>query len=235
MTNFVLVHGAWHGGWCWSRVASILRARGHSVTTPTQTGVGEKSHLLSGDITLTTFGEDIVNHLKFEELDDVVLVGHSFGGNALSYAAERMTVHIQRLVYLDAAVIEAGETSLSSKPADVAALRRQLAEDHDAGLSLPPPPALVMGITDPDDAAWIERMMTPHPFRTMSTPLEITGTPGADLPAEYIVCTDPDYPQLANDRARAKGYGWPIREIAAGHDCMVSAPEALADLLENGA
>ena len=80
MSTFVLVHGAWHGGWCWARVANILRARGHAVTTPTQTGVGEKSHLLSRDITLTTFGEDIVNHLRFEELEEVVLVGHSFGG-----------------------------------------------------------------------------------------------------------------------------------------------------------
>jgi pimeloyl-ACP methyl ester carboxylesterase len=232
MTTFVLVHGAWHGGWCWSRVASILRERGHSVTTPTQTGVGEKSHLLSRDITLTTFGEDIVNHLKFEELDDVVLVGHSFGGASISYAADKMTDRVQRLVYLDAAVIEAGETPLSNKPADVAALRRQLADDNDGGLSLPPPPAVVMGITDPDDADWIERMMTPHPFNTMETPLEISGLPGAGLSVEYIACTDPWYSPLANDRERAKGYGWGMREIAAGHDCMVSAPKALADLLE---
>jgi len=235
MSTFVLVHGAWHGGWCWSRVARILRARGHDVTTPTQTGVGEKSHLLSRDITLTTFGMDIVNHLKFEELEDVVLVGHSFGGASISYVAEKMTDRVQRLVYLDAAVIEPGETPLSNKPADVAALRRQLAADNDGGLSLPPPPALVMGITDPDDAAWIERMMTPHPFNTMETPLEIDGPPGAGLPVEYIACTDPWYSPLANDRERAKGYGWTMREIAAGHDCMVSAPEALADLLETPA
>ena len=235
MSTFVLVHGARHGGWCWTRVASILRARGHKVTTPTQTGLGEKSHLLSEDITLTTFGEDIVNHLKFEELDDVVLVGHSFGGGPISYTAEKMRDHIQRLVYLDAAVIVAGETPLSSKPPEMAALRRQLANDHDGGLSLPPPPALVMGITQSDDAAWIERMMTPHPFKTMETPLEIDGPPGAGLPAEYIMCADPVYAPLANDRERAKGFGWPMREIPAGHDCMVSAPEALADLLEQAA
>ena len=232
MSTFVLVHGAWHGGWCWSRVARILRARGHAVTTPTQTGVGEKSHLLSRDITLTTFGEDIVNHLRFEELSDVVLVGHSFGGASISYAAEKARDRVSRLVYLDAAVILAGETPLSSKPPEMAALRRQLAEDHDGGLSLPPPPALVMGITQAEDAAWIERMMTPHPFNTMDTPLEITGQPGAGLPAEYIKCADPVYDPLANDRERARGFGWPMRQIAAGHDCMISAPEALADLLE---
>ena len=104
---------------------------------------------LSKDITLTTFGEDIVNHLKFEELTDVVLVGHSFAGASISYTAEKATDRLQRLVYLDAAVIEPGETPLSNKPADVAALRRQLAADNDGGLSLPPPPALVMGITEP--------------------------------------------------------------------------------------
>ncbi len=232
MTTFVLVHGAWHGGWCWSRAAEVLRARGHKVTTPTMTGLGERSHLLSRDITLTTFGQDLIAHLEFEDLTDVVLVGHSFGGSPISYAAEHARDRISQLVYLDANVIEGGETPLSRNPPDVIALRMQMAEDHDGQLSLPPPPALAIGITDPDDAAWLERMMRPHPFQTFITPLEIEGPPGASLPSEYIVCTKPIYAPLSPARDRVKGYGWPVREIAAGHDCMVSAPDALADLLE---
>lgn len=232
MTDFVLVHGAWHGGWCWRRVADILRARGHWVTTPTMTGLGERAHLLSPDITIQTFCDDLVNHLRWEEASDVVLVGHSFAGIPLSYAAEKERGRIARLVYLDAAVIEGGETSLDASAPDVAALRRQMAQDSSGGLTLPTPPAEVMGVRDKADAAWIEAMMTPHPFRTMDTPLDIDGAPGAGLPATYIACTDPYYSPLEYARERARALGWTMAEIAAGHDCMVTAPEALADLLE---
>lgn len=232
MTDFVLVHGAWHGGWCWRRVADILRARGHRVTTPTMTGLGERAHLLSPEITLTTFGEDLTAHLRFEEVSDAVLVGHSFGGNPISYAVERMGDRIQRLVYFDAQVVFPGETPASNSAPEDVAIRRQMAQDSSGGLSLPPPPAEAMGISDPTDASWLEEMMTPHPWRTFETPLEIEQTPGAGKPALYIACTEPVYKPLAWARARAAEIGWDMAEIVAGHDAMISAPEALADLLE---
>ena len=232
MTDYVLVHGAWHGGWCWRRVADILRARGHRVTTPTMTGLGERAHLLSPEITLTTFGEDLTGHLRFEEVSDVVLVGHSFGGNPISYTAERMGDRIQRLVYFDAQVVFPGETPASNSAPEDVAIRRQMAHDSSGGLSLPPPPAEAMGISDPADAKWLEAMMTPHPWRTFETPLEIEQTPGARKPALYIACTEPVYKPRAWARARAAEIGWDMAEIAAGHDAMISAPEALADLLE---
>jgi pimeloyl-ACP methyl ester carboxylesterase len=96
--TFVLVHGAWHGGWCWEKVAAILRGQGHEVHTPTQTGLGERAHLMSRAITLDTFVDDIANVLTFTNLDDVVLVGHSFGGNAISGVADRMPERIRKLV-----------------------------------------------------------------------------------------------------------------------------------------
>lgn len=232
MTTFVLLHGAWHGGWCWRRLADILRARGHRVTTPTQTGLGERAHLLSPEITLETFCEDLRLHLEYEDLEDAVLVGHSFGGSPISYAAERAAARIGRLVYLDAMIVEAGETPLSTTAPDVQALRRQMAEDSSGGLTLPPPPAETMGVTDKADARWLEAKMTPHPMRTYETPLPIEGTPGAGLPAEYVVCAAPVYPPLEASRRRARSYGWTMREIATGHDAMVTAPVALADLLE---
>jgi len=108
--TFVLVHGMWHGGWCWSRVAEALRARGHRVTTPTQTGLGERKHLLSASITLDTFVADVVNHLEWEDLSEVVLVGHSFGGAPISGAADGAPERIAKLIYLDAAIMEDGET-----------------------------------------------------------------------------------------------------------------------------
>src|SRR6267142_408251 len=108
--TFVLVHGAWHGGWCWSRVADRLRAAGHQVFTPTQTGLGERKHLLSKDITLDTFTKDIVNVIEAEELSNVVLVGHSFGGLAISGAADAMPDKIRHLVYLDSLMVEGGKS-----------------------------------------------------------------------------------------------------------------------------
>ncbi|MEM8754562.1 MAG: alpha/beta fold hydrolase [Pseudomonadota bacterium] len=232
MTSFVLLHGAWHGGWCWRRTADVLRARGHVVTTPTQTGLGERSHLMSAEITLATFCEDLRLHLEFEDLRDVVLVGHSFGGSPISYVAERAPDRVARLVYLDAVVIFGGETVFSTLPEDVVAARRRQAEETSGGLSLPPPEAEAMGVSAPEDAAWLERMMTPHPIRTYETPLGLDAPPAAGKPASYVVCAEPFYAPLAEARARARSLGWDMPEIAAGHDAMVTAPEALADLLE---
>ena len=112
MTTFVLLHGAFHGGWCWARVAPILRAAGHTVFTPTQTGLGERAHLLHPGITLTTFVDDVVGVLETEELTDVVLVGHSFGGAAITGAAERVKHRLRHLVYLDSAIPQSGRSPL---------------------------------------------------------------------------------------------------------------------------
>src|SRR3954452_14570534 len=143
--TFVLVHGAWHGGWCWGKVAAILRSRGHTVFTPTQTGLGERTHLLSKSITLDTFVEDIVNVLKFEDLKDVTLVGHSFGGPPITGTADRVPERIKQLIYLDAAMLQGGQSVFSLIPEELVAARRKLAQDTSGGLSIPPPPAASFG------------------------------------------------------------------------------------------
>lgn len=232
MTTFVLLHGAWHGGWCWSRVAGPLRARGHQVTTPTQTGLGERWHLMSRDITLETFTRDLVNHLVYEDLTDVVLVGHSFGGNAISGAAERVPERIGELVYLDSMVIQGGETPFDHLPPERVAERVRLAEESSGGLSIPPPPAAAFGVTDPADAAWLEARMTPHPLSAFRSKLPIHGAPGNGLSARYIICTDPIYEPLEAVRTWVHKTGWTIEEIATSHDAMVTAPAALVDLLD---
>lgn len=134
--KFVLVHGVWHGGWCWKRVAEILRARGHIVATPTQTGLGERSHLLSPSITLSVFVDDIVNHIKWEDLTNVVLVGHSFGGAAITGAADAVSERIAKLVYLDAAIMKDGETWFSLLPKELVKERIQAAKESSGGLSV---------------------------------------------------------------------------------------------------
>lgn len=230
--TFVLVHGAWHGGWCWARIAELLRARGHRVTTPTMTGLGERAHLMSHDIDLGLMTTDLVNHLRWEDLSGVVLVGHSFAGNAITGAADQIPARIARLVYLDAQVPESGRAPFDALPEEIVAERLRLAETSSGGLSIPPPPPAAFGVTDPEDAAWLAPRLTPHPLRSFTTSQTFAGPPGNGLPAEYVLCADPVYGPLEGARARARELGWPIIELAAGHDAMVSAPEALADLLE---
>ena len=230
--TFVLVHGAWHGGWCWARVAGRLAARGHRVTTPTLTGLGERAHLMSTDIDLTLMTADLVNHLFWEDLHDVILVGHSFAGHVITGTADEWPERIRRLVYLDAMVPESGRTHFDDLPRDVVAERLRLAERTSGGVSIPPPPAAAFGVTDPADAAWVESRLSPHPLRAFTTSQTFRGAPGNGLPAEYILCNDPVYGALEGARARARALGWPITELAASHDAMVTSAAALAELLE---
>jgi pimeloyl-ACP methyl ester carboxylesterase len=229
--TFVLIHGSWHGGWCWARVANPLRAQGHRVYTPTQTGLGERSHLLSRDITLDTFVTDLVNVLEWEDLTDVVLVGHSFGGIAVTGAADRVPQRIRHLVYLDSLILRQGETAFSVFPPEVVAARRKLAQDFSGGVSIPVPDAQAFGITDPADGAWVKGKCTPHPISTYEDPMVLKNGVGNGLPATYVAVT-PEYGPTAASRVLAREQsGWRYREIAAGHDAMVTTPAAVIDIL----
>lgn len=230
--TFVLVHGAWHGGWCWSEVANLLKKQGHQVFTPTQTGLGERSHLISKEITLNTFIDDVANLIVWEDLEEVILVGHSFGGNTISGVADRLPHKIKKLIYLDAMIIDAGETPLSTLSKEIAENRIQAAQDSSDGLSLPIPPAKAMGIFEEDQVAFLNKKLTPHPFSTFLSPLEIKNPPGNSLPLVYILCTNPIYKPLEDSRAKAKEMGWPMIEINTGHDAPISAPQKLAELLD---
>lgn len=230
--HFVLVPGLWQGGWVWDRVTPLLRARGHQVTAITQTGVGERSHLLSKDITLATFVDDVVNTLVWRDLSDVILVGHSFGGIAVTGAADRVPERIGRLIYLDGAIMENGETWFGLLPYDIAAARIKEAQEKTAGLDVPPAPVELFGITDRQDKAFLEARMTPHPFNTFTTRLTLQHAVGNGLPVAYVACTDPAYPPAASSHARARKMGWAMTELKTGHMAMVTAPEETADLLE---
>ena len=230
--TFVLVHGAWHGGWCWKRVADILRSRGHSVTTPTQTGLGERSHLLWESITPSVFVDDIVNHLRWEGLTNVILVGHSFGGLTITGVADAVPKMIAKLIYLDAVILESGEAVFDLFPNEIVEARIKAANESSSGLSLPAYPAESYGVSDPADVTFLESRLTPHPLATYATALTINGPVGNGLPTSYITCTDPVYEPMTIFHQRAGEAGWPIAELAAGHEEMVTAPLATADLLE---
>ena len=229
--TYVLVHGAWHGGWCWKRVRDILEAAGHRVYTPTQTGLGERSHLLGPDITLDTFVRDICNVLTWEDLREVILVGHSFGGVSITGAADRERDRIAHLVYLDALVLQNGQTPFSVVGDAIAAERRAQAGLASGGVWMPPPDPSAFGVFDPQDAAWLRARCTPHPLSTYEDRLVLEGPVGAGLPVTYIAVT-PHYPPGQASRSYASTQpAWTYLEIEAGHDAMVTSPGPLAEVL----
>lgn len=233
--TFVLQHGAWHGGWCWVRVADRLRAQGHRVFTPTATGLGERAHLLSRDITVDVFVTDLTAMIEAEELEDVVLVGHSFGGLAITGAADRVKSRLRRLVYLDAAILQPGQSILDSVPPEIAAQRRETIRAG-GGISLPVPPVSYFGISEPADTAWLQRRLTPHPAVTYDSPLTLRAPVGNGVPATYIGCTvnpltsiEP-MRQWAREQAAARK-DWTYEQLPAVHNAMMTVPELLTQSL----
>ena len=234
--SYLLVHGGSHGGWCWRDVAVHLRAAGHLVFTPTQTGLGERRHLMSPDITLDTFVDDIANVIEAEELEDLYLVGHSFGGCAVVGVAERMPQRLRHLVFLDSLIPMSGQSIMSGLPPDVREARLAAADKFSGGLCSPVPPATNFGLSREreGDATldWVQRRLTPQPLRTYLTSLTLAHPVGNGVPATYIRCTDPLYPIVTPSAEFAKAQsGWDYREIATCHDAMISAPRELAEML----
>jgi pimeloyl-ACP methyl ester carboxylesterase len=230
---FVLVHGAWHGGWCWTRVEAQLRAAGHAVYTPTLTGLGERRHLLSPQVNLDTHIDDIVNLLEFEELAGVVLVGHSYAGIVISGVADRARARLRQLVFLDALLLESGKSLFSDFPQAVVDQRLKTIRETGAGVGAAPalPPA-AFGVKDPADAAWVQRRMTPQPVGTYLQPLQLKAPLGNGLPKAYIECTVDPIATLEPTKARVRADpDWRTRTLATGHDAMVTAPGLLSDLL----
>jgi pimeloyl-ACP methyl ester carboxylesterase len=167
--NYVLVHGAWHGGWCWRRVADRLSAAGHRVFCPTLTGLGERAHLLAREVNVSMHVQDVVALLEAEELEKVVLVGHSYGGVVITGVAARAKARLKQLVYLDSAIVEDGASWASIGLPEVVAERRRIAQQSSGGVSLPVPDARVFGLLKPDEIAWVQRRMTPQPACRRST------------------------------------------------------------------
>lgn len=231
-TNYVLVHGAFHGGWCWRNVARRLRARGNQVFTPTLTGLGERAHLRDIDPDLDTHIADIVQTLFCEDLEDVVLVGHSYAGAVITGVADCMAHALRRLVFLDALVLPPDSHVLYAAPAETQAYYQSLSRESGGSGLIPPPPAQFFGIENPAQAAWVGQHLSPQPLASFMSPLRFTNPPGAGLPVTYIRCTSPQFTEIDNSYARALAMpGWQHLELATGHDAMVSAPEALAAML----
>ncbi|MEM9731697.1 MAG: alpha/beta hydrolase [Myxococcota bacterium] len=228
--RFVLVHGAWHGGWCWRHVQRELQAKGYEVDAPTLPGLAERASEMSRDLTLEAMVDDVVSYLADRALTDVVLVGHSFGGTVITGVADRARERLRRLVYLDAVVIESGERGFDTVPADAVAARRRSAEAFDGGISMPPPAPEVFGLGP--EHRWASEQLTPHPMASYESPLRLAHPVGNGLPVSYVACTKPWYATSKLWRDRAVAHGWAITTLPTAHDAMVLAPEATAALLD---
>ena len=238
MANFVLVHGAWHGGWCWQRVTSALQAQGHRVHALTLTGLGERAHLLAPSITLDTHIDDVISAIEVEELHDVILAVHSYAGMIGTAVADRLGKHLKHLVYVDAVVPKPGE-SWSSTQSAVTQQQRLSAAQASTRFSFPPPDPEVFGLHDADHA-WVKRRQTPHPGNTYQAPLDFDVQRVAAIPRTFVNCTQPALATIEPSRLRVKdpkfwdGAWLPnskIVEIKTGHDPMISEPAALTQIL----
>ncbi len=227
--TFVLVHGAWHGGWCWRRVSDLLEKQGHKVFTPTLTGLGERSHLLRTGINVSTHVTDVVNVLKWEGLSDVALCGHSYGGMVVSGVAEQMGDKIASIVFLDAFVPENGDSMVELTSQTV---RDGLKAATDRGeMAMAPRPAAAF-LVNVKDQAWVDAMCTPHPIGTMTEKLVLTGARERIGKKTYIRAGA--YPNPGFDKAleRVKAdKSWRVYSVPCGHDVMVDMPEQLAKTL----
>jgi pimeloyl-ACP methyl ester carboxylesterase len=233
MATYVLVHGGGHGGWCYQRVARLLRAEGHDVLTPTLTGLGERAHLLDEGVDLERHVTDVAAVLRFEDLRDVILVGHSYGGMVITGAADREPARVGRLVYLDAATPVNGQSLVDVAGPVINAVRPmgQVVDGIELVLWPGPDAGLLYGVTDPADLAWMAERLTPHPWACFEQALALGNEDALwAIPQFHIVCTSTlptrDRDQMA--RATAEGRLW---DIDTGHDLMITEPEQTADAL----
>ncbi|HEY8520137.1 MAG TPA: alpha/beta hydrolase family protein [Gammaproteobacteria bacterium] len=218
--DFVLVHGAWHGGWCWKKLTPLLEAAGRKVFTPTLTGLGERAHLLRPDIGLDTHVRDVAAVLEYEDLDNVVLVGHSYAGMVITGVAAVARARIAHLVYLDAFLPENGKALTDYAP---------LPPTREDGWRAPPlAGAEAFGVTEPEDIAWVQSRLVDQSVRTFTQP--VASTAAAGIPGTYIQCTET--PFYAEAAARAKERGFRYHALpSAGHDAMITRPRELATIL----
>jgi len=237
MADYVLIHGAWHGGWCWAEVARGLVQRGHRVFAPSLTGCADRGHLLSPQVTLGTHVEDVVRLIEFESLDGCVLVGHSYGGNVISGVADRLRERVGHYVFLDAGVPPDDATRWSwSQPHSEAtkASRREQIQQAGRGLFLPQPPAQAFGITDASQAAWLEARLSPMPAGLYDTPIELHHGASRGLRRTYVAATAPVYETMRSVQERLRSDGsWTFLEIATCHDMMVTAPAEVVNILHD--
>jgi pimeloyl-ACP methyl ester carboxylesterase len=235
VSSFVLVHGAWHGSWCWKRVRKALQAQGHDVFTPTLTGLAERSHLLARNVDLETHVLDVLNLIRWEELSDLVLCGHSYGGCVVTGVADRIPEKIRALVYLDAFVPEDNENLMQLVPKELLDELLEGMKNVGEGWKVPPIPVEVFNVNE-DDREWVNSQYTMQPIETLQQRTRLSGGIDKIENITFVRATGYELVWLMSpfyEKARAKG--WKTFEMACGHDVMLDQPQELSRLLLNAA
>ena len=239
MTTYALVHGAWPGGWCWKKTTPLLRAAGAEVFAPTLTGMGERAHLSDrlnpSEITLDVHIQDIVQLMRYEGLEDVVLVGHAYAGMVITGVAEVCPERIAHMVYVNGVIPADGESMVDQlipvRGEEFASWVRGLIEKGNGFL---PAPASVeevgrrWGITDPDDLAWVGANVTPQPAAAMAGTVRMGNPKAAKIPKSFVGGGESGFDSVAE---RARQAGWGVYPVDSGHDTMISHAGELAEIL----
>ena len=229
MATFLVAHGAWSAGWAWKKMHPLMTAAGHRLVTPTYTGVGERAHLAHAEIDLETHITDMLTVIKWEDLRDFILVGHSYGGMVATGVADRAREQVAQLVYLDAFAPRDGQSAFDMMPVERAAAMRERARSEGDGWRLPPNP--MPPDTAEEDAAWAQTRRMPQPVKTFDTKLRHRNGP-LTLPRHYIYCrrcAAGDGFRPSYERAQAEG--WQTYEVDASHNPHITAPQELTTLL----
>ena len=230
MSTFVLVHGTSCGGWIWNRLSPLLRAAGHEVYAPTLTGVSDRSHLLRCNVDLNTHISDITNLIEYEDLSNVVLVGHSYGGMVITGVTAKIPERLGQVVYLDAYLPDEGQSEADLWPEE---MRAEILRDIAAGSGVREPPSLfLLGVTDESMGDWLKARLTPHPLACYRQPAPEWNERSASVFKYFIHCTaGPMTPIFATFARKARASNWPVFELATGHAAMLTAPQELAAIL----
>ena len=243
MGTYVLVHGGFHGSWCWSRLLPLLEAAGHVAYGPSLTGLGDRADLLSPEVGLSTHIANITGLIREKDLRHVILLGHSYGGMVITGVADQVPDRINHLLYLDTFVPRNGEAMADIVPRQIARFRTE-ARQHGDGWRVAPPMKMpfgirgLYGVTDEPDLSWVRAMLTPQSLKTFEEPLHLADPDiVARYPRTHIWCTGGGFllalaRRLASPRTLPpKEPGWRLRRLPTGHDAMITMPRALAALL----
>lgn len=230
MTTFILIHGMWHGGWCWERLTPLLRAAGHVVYIPTLAGLAERADMRSDNIDLNTHVQEIVNLCEANDLHEVILVGHSLGGFMAPVVADKIPGWIAHIVNLDGIVPENGK-ALKDLIGETWDFFKKKAIEGGDEWRCPPILEWTFGVSGVD-LEWMQSKLTPHPLKALTTPVALENPRAQSIPSTFILCsegmTDED---IAAEEKKFTGLGMNFRSLPTGHDAMITMPKELAEIL----
>ena len=227
--TFVLVHGAWHGGWSWQNVSRDLREKDYLVYTPTLSGMGEYKHTINDSIDLKTHITDIINLIEIEDLDNVILVGHSYSGLVIAGVADSISERLNKLVFLDAMILKNGESALSIQTQETQGYMNNFVVSKQ---NVPAPSAKGFGIKNTAKIKWVNERLTPQPYHTFTQKLLLKHTFGNSVPLHYIACNNPALPVLEIiHKIIQNNPEWSFYTLNTGHDAMLTLPDELSELL----